>query len=113
MGCEQFIEARIPQHHLRTSAADLHPGRHGRREGAARVRELLAKYQEIELLVQIGEYQAGSDPLADTALRARAALREFATQRSGQLESYDDTVAHLAALRSEFGQDHREADASA
>lgn len=82
-------------------------------EGAARVRELLAKYQEIELLVQIGEYQAGSDPLADTALRARAALREFATQRSGQLESYDSIVAHLAALRSEFGQDHREADASA
>ena len=43
-------------------------------QAAARVRELIAKYQEIELLVQIGEYREGSDRLGDLALRARDLL---------------------------------------
>ena len=34
---------------------------------AARLRKLLAKYQEIELLLQIGEYKAGGDLDADAA----------------------------------------------
>ena len=75
---------------------------------ATRMRELLAKYQEIELLVQIGEYQAGSDALADTALAARSALREFSMQRGNQLEAYEDTLAKLDELRGKFGEDHRE-----
>ncbi|MGT2433949.1 hypothetical protein ACU4HD_43870 [Cupriavidus basilensis] len=51
------------------------------RAAAQRVRELLAKYQEIELLVQIGEYREGSDALGDTAFRApHAALTRFFEQ---------------------------------
>jgi type III secretion protein N (ATPase) len=80
---------------------------------AARARELLAKYQEIELLVQIGEYRAGSDALADAALAARAALREFACQPPAWLEAYDDTLAKLVAIEEAYGQDHREAHARA
>ena len=38
------------------------------RQAALHLRRLLARYDEIELLVQIGEYQAGSDPLADKGL---------------------------------------------
>ncbi|RZF23346.1 EscN/YscN/HrcN family type III secretion system ATPase, partial [Paraburkholderia sp. UYCP14C] len=34
---------------------------------AARLRELLSKHREVELLLQIGEYQAGGNPLADEA----------------------------------------------
>ncbi|WP_206951738.1 FliI/YscN family ATPase [Trinickia acidisoli] len=78
---------------------------HVRRAGWAR--GLLAKYQEIELLVQIGEYRAGSDALADAALAARGALREFACQPPALLEAYDDTVAKLIALKEAYGQDHR------
>ncbi|RKP50596.1 FliI/YscN family ATPase [Trinickia fusca] len=76
---------------------------------AAWVREMLAKYQEIELLVQIGEYRAGSDALADAALAARAELRAFACQPSRSLDAYDDTVARLAALRNAYGQTDRNA----
>ncbi len=36
---------------------------------AGRVRELMAKHAEIELLLNIGEYQPGSDPVADEAVR--------------------------------------------
>ena len=32
-----------------------------------RVRQLMAKYNEVELLVRIGEYKKGSEPLADEA----------------------------------------------
>ncbi|MGN6233171.1 MAG: FliI/YscN family ATPase [Trinickia sp.] len=80
---------------------------------AARARELLAKYQEIELLVQIGEYRAGSDLLADAALAARTALREFACQSPARLEAYDDTLAKLVAFEEAYGHDHREAHARA
>jgi len=70
---------------------------------AAWARELLAKYQEIELLVQIGEYRAGSDALADAALAARGALREFACQSPAWLEDYEQTLAKLVALEEQYG----------
>jgi len=35
---------------------------------ARRLRELMAKYEEVELLVRIGEYKQGSDKLADEAV---------------------------------------------
>ena len=35
------------------------------RADAARIRELMARYSNIELLVQVGEYEKGSDPVAD------------------------------------------------
>lgn len=35
------------------------------RADAAKVRSLLAKYNDTELLVQIGEYKEGRDALAD------------------------------------------------
>ena len=59
--------------------------------------------------VQIGEYRAGSDALADAAIAARGDLREFACQSPSMLEPYGDTMARLAALEGEYGQNHREA----
>jgi type III secretion protein N (ATPase) len=65
---------------------------------AGRVRELLAKYQEIELLVQIGEYREGSDRLGDLALRARDALAAFCAQSANDNAPYEPTLARLAQL---------------
>jgi type III secretion protein N (ATPase) len=62
---------------------------------AARVRELLSKYQDIELLVQIGEYREGADPLADAALRAKAPLEAFFSQRADTLAPFNETLATL------------------
>jgi ATP synthase in type III secretion protein N len=62
---------------------------------AARVRELLSKYQDIELLVQIGEYREGADPLADAALRAKAPLEAFFSQRADALAPFNETLATL------------------
>lgn len=44
------------------------------------LRDLMQAYQEVELLVQIGEYQEGTDPRADRALEKRDAIEEFLRQ---------------------------------
>ena len=38
-------------------------------KAADRVRALYAKYQELELLIQVGEYRPGGDPMADEAVQ--------------------------------------------
>jgi type III secretion protein N (ATPase) len=47
---------------------------------AARLRALLARHAEVEFLLRVGEYRAGSDPLADEAIerlpRLHALLRQ-------------------------------------
>jgi len=62
---------------------------------AAHFRSLLAKYQEMELLVQIGEYRPGSDALADEAIQARAAMLDFLSQPPRSIESFEQSVAAL------------------
>ncbi|AKJ32077.1 FliI/YscN family ATPase [Caldimonas brevitalea] len=70
------------------------------RSAAARFRSLLAKYQELELLVQIGEYRAGSDALADRAIALRPAMLEFLSQPPGVREPFEQTLARLARFES-------------
>ncbi|MFL9950538.1 type III secretion system ATPase SctN [Paraburkholderia agricolaris] len=65
---------------------------------ARRVRELLAKYNEVELLVKIGEYRTGSDPLADEAVQKIDAIRAFLRQETDEHAGLDSTVAQLARL---------------
>ncbi len=68
------------------------------RAAAGRLRELLAKYQEIELLVQIGEYQSGNDALADEAIAKIDQINAFLKQGIGEFETFEQTVARLEDL---------------
>jgi type III secretion protein N (ATPase) len=65
---------------------------------AGRVRTLLSKYQEMELLVQIGEYKQGTDALADEAIRARPKILQFLSQAPESFEPFERTVAALRRL---------------
>jgi len=47
---------------------------------AGKLRRLMAVYREIELLVRVGEFQAGQDPEADEALARWPAIRQFLCQ---------------------------------
>ncbi|AKJ70536.2 ATP synthase [Pandoraea thiooxydans] len=76
----------------------------GHRRAAGQVRALLAKYQDIELLVQIGEYRQGSDPLADAAIAARGDLLAFLSQSPEQLDEFNNAVARLHALAGQYGR---------
>ena len=68
------------------------------RAAASRVRELMAKYEEVELLVKIGEYKKGSDPLADEALSRIDAIRAFLRQRGEERPSFEETVETMRRL---------------
>lgn len=60
---------------------------------AGRLRELMAKYQEVELLVKIGEYKRGSDAMADQAIDRIDRIREFLKQPTDEYVSFEDTLA--------------------
>lgn len=68
------------------------------RAAAGQARALLAKYQELELLVQIGEYRAGADALADRAIAARPALQHFLRQLPDAMQSFKATVGALRGM---------------
>ncbi|OUS27691.1 EscN/YscN/HrcN family type III secretion system ATPase [Gammaproteobacteria bacterium 45_16_T64] len=65
---------------------------------ATRLRQLLAKYKEIELLVKIGEYQPGSDVEADAAIQAMDAIKRFLVQRNDSPQTFDETLHELSKV---------------
>ncbi|WP_243455734.1 FliI/YscN family ATPase [Sphingosinicella sp. BN140058] len=67
----------------------------GQQRAAAGLRAMLAKLDEIELLVQIGEYQPGRDQLADRALAERGAIAAFLRQTRDDRASLTECVARL------------------
>lgn len=58
-------------------------------------RELLAKHAEIEILVQLGEYQSGNDPVGDRALACAAGLRAHLCQTPDEHVSLRQSIASL------------------
>lgn len=67
-------------------------------KAAGRVRELLAKYDEVELLVRIGEYQKGADKTADEALDRYDDIVAFLKQRTDEASGYEETLSRLQGL---------------
>ena len=62
---------------------------------AAKLREILAKYQEVELLLRIGEYKKGSDASTDEAIAKIDRVNAFLKQGLGEKPQYGDTIAKL------------------
>jgi len=65
---------------------------------AGHVRRLMAKHKEVELLLQVGEYQSGTDALADEAIAKIDAIRDFLGQPTDLLVDPDDTIAALGEI---------------
>jgi ATP synthase in type III secretion protein N len=65
------------------------------RRAAGRLRELLAKYREIEMLLQLGEYERGNNATADEAIDRYDAIREFLMQSTDEQVPLKQTWAHL------------------
>lgn len=65
---------------------------------AGRVRELLAKYEEIELLLKVGEYKKGADRVADQAIDSRESILSYLRQGTHEHCGFDETIARLGAL---------------
>ncbi len=62
---------------------------------AAKLREILAKYQEVELLLKIGEYQKGADRATDEAIAKIDKVNAFLCQGLKERPVYDETVRRL------------------
>ena len=62
---------------------------------AAKLREILAKYQEVELLLKIGEYQKGADRTTDEAISKIDAVNGFLRQALDDVPEYNDTIQKL------------------
>jgi type III secretion protein N (ATPase) len=65
------------------------------RAAAMRVRALMAKYAEIEFLVQVGEYRPGADPMADKAIAARAEIEALLRQDADRNEPFAQSLMLL------------------
>ncbi len=64
---------------------------------SSRMRELLARYNDVELLIRIGEYRRGTDALTDEAVDRIAAINSFLRQGQSERSAYGETVAALKA----------------
>jgi ATP synthase in type III secretion protein N len=67
---------------------------------ASRVRELMHLYNEIEFLVQVGEYKRGADPRSDAAMAKIESIRNFLRQGPAEFSSLKETLSWLARLTS-------------
>jgi type III secretion protein N (ATPase) len=68
------------------------------RNAAGHMRTLLSKYQEIELLVRIGEYQKGSEALADEALEKIDTINDYLKQGVDENIAYNETIKGLMEI---------------
>jgi type III secretion protein N (ATPase) len=50
------------------------------------------------MLLQVGEYQAGNDPVADLAIERVAEIRAFLNQKTSDLMPYEDILGQLAEV---------------
>ncbi|MCX4177028.1 MULTISPECIES: type III secretion system ATPase SctN [Paraburkholderia] len=70
----------------------------GHCSGAGHVRKLLARYDEVELLLQMGEYQQGADPLSDEAISQHEAIESFLGQSTEELTEGEDSHAFVSGF---------------
>jgi type III secretion protein N (ATPase) len=65
---------------------------------AGKVRDMLARYRDTELLIRIGEYKKGSDPATDEAIEKNKAINDFLKQKLSEKSTYQDALEGLKKL---------------
>ncbi|MGR2737925.1 FliI/YscN family ATPase [Billgrantia sp. Q4P2] len=68
------------------------------RRNASRLRDLLARYRDVELLLQVGEYREGSDPPTDEAVARHATIEAFLRQSETEHSGFEDTLKRLSEV---------------
>ena len=65
---------------------------------SGRIRELMAKYQEVELLVKIGEYKRGGDAVTDEAIDKIDSINTFLKQRTEERTTLAQALEGMAKI---------------
>ena len=68
------------------------------KKSAGSLREILAKYEEAEDLINIGAYVKGSNPKIDDAVDKIDAVNSFLRQRTDENIPFDETVRMLSSI---------------
>ncbi|MBJ7449243.1 MAG: type III secretion system ATPase SctN [Parachlamydiales bacterium] len=63
-----------------------------------KIREVLATYKKVEMLIRIGEYKKGSDKAADFAIDHIDRVNRFLRQGVEEKSSFNETLQQLRAL---------------
>jgi flagellum-specific ATP synthase len=63
------------------------------KEAAAKIRKTLALYRENKDLIDVGMYQAGSNPKLDVAIQMVPQVNAFLQQRTSDSVSMDSTIS--------------------
>jgi len=67
-------------------------------KAAIHLRALLAKYRDLEFLIQVGEFDEGNDALADEAVAKYDRINQFLRQPTSESHDLDQTIAQLQGL---------------
>jgi type III secretion protein N (ATPase) len=67
-------------------------------ETAGKIRELMAKYAEVELLIKIGEYKPGSDKVTDEAVAKIERINQYLRQKTTALTTFEEALQGLEDL---------------
>jgi type III secretion protein N (ATPase) len=70
----------------------------GHMKAAFHFRELMARYQEMELLIRLGEYRKGGDALADKAVALRKEQIDFLRQDTRGQSAFDQTIGQMKKI---------------
>ncbi|WP_086929863.1 FliI/YscN family ATPase [Agarilytica rhodophyticola] len=65
---------------------------------ARHARMLMAKHKDLELLIRLGEYQPGEDPLSDEAVQKTPEIMEFLKQGTKEQYSLQESVTNLEQI---------------
>jgi ATP synthase in type III secretion protein N len=74
----------------------------GHAQVARRIRRLMARYQEIELLLRLGEIKPGIDKEIDLAVAAHPEIQNFREQDIRKPVRFDDTLRGMTTLAKKF-----------
>ncbi|MDW6001964.1 FliI/YscN family ATPase [Vibrio mangrovi] len=65
---------------------------------AGRLRNLMSAYKDVEMLIQLGEYEQGNNPLTDEAVNLQPGINQFLQQSMREPMAYEEILSHLAQL---------------
>ena len=68
------------------------------KQAAGKLRMLLAKYQDVEMLIKLGEYKEGGDPVTDEAVRKVDAINSFLRQDVREKASFEQTIQAMIKI---------------
>lgn len=72
------------------------------RNAARDVRRLMARYEEMELLIRLGEVKPGADPDTDRAIAAHGEILSYRQQALGDPAAFDDASRQLQTIAQRY-----------